>query len=83
MGGQESVPLRSWAMLVCILLVSTLNQWARQLFVYMSTVSTAAASTASPGFFNLRIDLGLDVSQYGLLSGASQHRHLPLPPPTS
>jgi hypothetical protein len=58
-------------MLMCILLVSTLNQWARQLFVYMSTVSTAAAGATPPGFFNLRIDLGLDVSQYGLLSGTA------------
>ena len=68
---QEPVPLQSWAMLMCILLVSTLNQWARQLFVYMSTVSTAAAGATPPGFFNLRIDLGLDVSQYGLLSGTA------------
>jgi hypothetical protein len=69
---QERVPLQSWAMLICILLVSTLNQWARQLFVYMSTVSTATAGVAPPGFFNLRIGLGLDVSQYGLLSGTGE-----------
>jgi len=59
----------NWRVLSCLVAVAIVNQWARFLFVYMSTTPTADLDFEHSAFINMRMDLSLDSAQYGFLSG--------------
>ena len=67
----SQVSIDKWGTLACLSTVAVVNQWARNLFVYMSTVPTTNLDATQASFVNLQVDLALDSAQYGLISGES------------